>query len=93
MSVAISVDADTESLARKLAEIKGKPLSAIVKEAIEASAAAAAGGHVDTHAQRPSRAELLASMIEITSEISRLPVLDARSAEEIVGYDDHGLPT
>lgn len=92
MSVAISVDADTESLARKLAEIKGKPLPAIVKEAIEASAAAA-GVHVDRHAQRPSRGELLARMIEITSEISRLPVLDARSAEEIVGYDDHGLPT
>ena len=26
-------------------------------------------------------------------EMRRLPVLDDRSADEIIGYDEHGLPT
>jgi antitoxin VapB len=29
---------------------------------------------------------------EIALHCSRLPVLDARSPDEILGYDDHGLP-
>ena len=29
---------------------------------------------------------------EIALHCARLPVLDARSADEILGYDDHGLP-
>ena len=28
----------------------------------------------------------------IVAELKRAPVLDARTAEEIIGYDEHGLP-
>ncbi len=94
MTIAIQIDADTERLARKLAEASGKPLPQVVKEAIEASAAAAG-----VKAEQPEagaslllcREELLARMNEITTRVARLPVLDTRSEDEILGYDEHGV--
>ena len=32
-------------------------------------------------------------MIEVIEEIKKLPVLDPRSPDEIIGYDEHGLPS
>ena len=29
----------------------------------------------------------------LVAQIATLPVLDARSAEEVLGYDENGLPT
>jgi len=29
---------------------------------------------------------------ELAEDFRRLPVLDPRSADEILGYDEHGLP-
>jgi hypothetical protein len=29
----------------------------------------------------------------VIEEIRKLPVLDPRSADEIIGYDEHGLPS
>lgn len=31
-------------------------------------------------------------MLRIQERLARLPVLDSRSADEIVGYDSHGVP-
>jgi hypothetical protein len=31
-------------------------------------------------------------MIAITDRFAELPVYDARTPEEIIGYDEHGLP-
>jgi len=33
------------------------------------------------------------SVDDLVDRFSQLPVLDDRSADEIVGYDEHGLPT
>jgi hypothetical protein len=41
MTVNLPIDAETERLARKLAELSGKSLTAVVHEAIAAQAAAA----------------------------------------------------
>ncbi|MBB4226810.1 type II toxin-antitoxin system VapB family antitoxin [Rhizobium mongolense] len=35
---------------------------------------------------------LLAEMQAIRGRVSRLPELDSRSDEEIIGYDEHGIP-
>lgn len=35
---------------------------------------------------------LLARVRAIQAELARLPVLDARSPDEIIGYDERGLP-
>lgn len=39
---------------------------------------------------RPDAAELLARIRTIQTEIARLPMLDARTPEEIVGYNERG---
>lgn len=38
------------------------------------------------------RPRLADELIEIARQCASLPVLDARSEDEIVGYDDHGAP-
>jgi antitoxin VapB len=92
MTITLPADPETERLARKLAELSGKSLTAVVHEAIAAQAAAA-GVASQPRAVRPNRAELLARMIEITEGFRNLPVYDARSPDEILGYDDNGLPS
>jgi antitoxin VapB len=39
-----------------------------------------------------TRSRLADELEEIAEHCAKLPVLDARSAEEILGYDDSGLP-
>ena len=39
-----------------------------------------------------SRRRLADELEEIAAHCASLPVLDARSAHEILGYDEHGLP-
>lgn len=39
-----------------------------------------------------SRRRLADELEEIAAHCASLPVLDARSANEILGYDEHGLP-
>ena len=36
--------------------------------------------------------KLVARMRAIADELARVPDLDVRSADEILGYDEHGLP-
>jgi antitoxin VapB len=88
MTITLPADAETERLARKLAETTGKPLPTIVREAIEAEAAKAG-----VRAPNPlSRDERLARMLAITDEFARLTVLDPREPDAIMGYDEHGVP-
>jgi hypothetical protein len=42
-------------------------------------------------AQATAEADLLASIHALQAEITRLPLLDARTPEEILGYNEHGL--
>ena len=34
----------------------------------------------------------LRRLMRLADEMAQLPTLDTRSAEEIIGYDEHGLP-
>jgi hypothetical protein len=40
----------------------------------------------------PTVAERRGAIDRIVAEVAKLPVLDPRSPDEIVGYDDDGLP-
>jgi len=42
--------------------------------------------------RRPSSRPLADELDEIALHCSRLPVLDPRTPDEILGYDEHGLP-
>jgi hypothetical protein len=41
---------------------------------------------------KSAEADRLARVHRLQDEVAALPVLDARSADEIIGYDDHALP-
>ena len=87
MTITLPADPDTERLARNVAKITGKSLPLVVKEAIEAKAAEA--GVLPP--ARAARTDLLARMTEITDGFARLPILDPRTADEIIGYDERGV--
>jgi antitoxin VapB len=85
----LPADPETERLARDIAEATGKPLPVIVREAIAAKAEA-----VGVHNGGIGRGKRL-NFDRVNAIIARSaarPVLDPRTADEIVGYDEHGLP-
>jgi antitoxin VapB len=83
--MALSIkDPETERLARNLAQLTGESITAATKRAIEERLRRVGG--------RSRRAALLEEMAEIRRRWSEMPVLDDRTPEEILGYDEHGLP-
>jgi antitoxin VapB len=90
MSATLPADPDTERLANQLAEATGKPLPMIVKEAIAAKAEAV--GVSLRERKRLSGQDLIDRMTAISDRCAGLPVLDPRSPEEIIGYDEFGVP-
>ncbi len=86
MTATLPVDRETEHLARELARITGKPLQTVVREALEMTAAA-----VGVVALAKRRLDM-SKIREILARVDSLPVLDTGSANEIIGYDELGLP-
>jgi antitoxin VapB len=85
---------DTAKLAELVAEKTGKSPDQVVREAVEASARAV--GVVPASAPvkpKLSREELIAGMRAISDRFAALPVYDTRTPDEILGYDENGLPT
>ena len=76
-------DPEADALARKLAARTGETLTEAVLNAIKERL------ERTENARKPNlRAELAA----IRARCSSLPILDARTAEDILGYDNAGLP-
>ena len=88
MTITLPIDAETDRLARKLAEAMGKPLPTIVKEAIEAQARLAGLAL----AGQPRRKPNFERLMEISDRCATRPVLDDRTPDEIIGYDEFGVP-
>jgi antitoxin VapB len=83
--MAISIkDPETDRLARALAEATGESLTAAIRRALEE--------RLDRERNR-SRRGIGAEVRRIQERLARLPVLDPSSAEELLGYDDDGLPS
>jgi antitoxin VapB len=74
-----------DRLARELAELTGESITDALVEALEERLAR-------ERARRRTRT-LRDEVRRVQERISRLPVLDERPAEEILGYDQDGLPT
>ena len=77
-------DAATERSVRRLAEATGEGITAAVRTAAEERMARVAQG--------AGRGRLAAQLLAIGAHCAALPDLDNRSAEDILGYDAHGLP-
>jgi antitoxin VapB len=83
--MALSIkDPETERLARHLAQLTGENITTATKRALEE--------RLRRVGRQSRRAALLEDMAEIRRRWSTMPVLDDRMPEEILGYDEHGLP-
>jgi antitoxin VapB len=86
----IAMPLETEQLARLLAIKSGRTPEEVVKEAIEAKAREA-GVALDEHG-KPSTKLALDKLREIADRCAALPLIDPRSPDEIIGYDEFGVP-
>jgi antitoxin VapB len=84
MPISIKND-QTELLARKLAELTGETLT-------EAVRAAVAERYDRLRRARVGRS-LADELNEIALRCAKLPVISELTADEILGYDEHGVPT
>ncbi len=83
--MAISIkDPETDRLARALAAATGESLTDAIREALR--------DRLERETQRARRG-MAAEVRRIQERVSTLPVLDQRPADEILGYDSHGLPS
>ena len=88
-------DPEVERLARELAEATGEPLSNAVAAALRERLDRARAGWDAGRRGAPQHggAPQFRSVEEIQAYVASLPVLDPRTPDEIVGYDESGLPT
>ncbi len=75
---------EVERLARELATKTGESMTDAVMIALRERLARQEDDH---------RAWKVRRLREIGEMGRRLPIFDTRSIEEIIGYDEHGLPT
>ena len=76
-----------DRLARKVAKQQGRTVTDAIIHALEAQV------ETDGVRQKADRTRRKAEVLAILAEIDKLPVLDDRSPDEILGYDENGLPT
>lgn len=75
-------DAEAHALAEELARIEGKTLTQVVKEALREK----------LERDHDQRGRLADRLMELGARCSTLPVRDPRSPDEIIGYDEFGVP-
>lgn len=82
--MALSIKSDEgDRLARQLAAETGESLTEAVVVALRER----------LHRERTRRGPRMAARLRrLQSDVAMLPVLDSRAADEIIGYDDDGLP-
>ncbi len=74
----------TEKLARRVADEAGESLTEAIQKSLEE--------RLERLKQR-RRSHLVEGQIEdLLRRVDELPTFDSRSADEILGYDDDGLP-
>ena len=87
----LPVDPETEQLALKIAQVTGKAVPTILREAVRAyEANLRLLGPKSGRKKTPQ--EIDAAFQRAITRIAALPVLDPRTPDEIIGYDDFGLP-
>lgn len=80
-------NSETERLARELARRRKLGITEALTEVLRKE--------VERERRRPRRErseeQRLRRIADIVAEVKKLPVLDDRPADEIIGYDEHGL--
>lgn len=75
---------EADQLARELTAMTGESMTEAIVIALRERVERVRDRH------GPTKAEKLQQLVD---EIKTLPVLDDRTPDEIIGYDEHGLPT
>lgn len=79
-------DPETDGLAREVARLTGESITQAVRislrERLERE-----------RLKRGRRPDVVKELEEISRRFRALPLLDARTDDEILGYDENGLPT
>ncbi len=84
--MALSIkDPETERLAKVLAEKTGETITLATRRALE--------DRLRRFGGTARRDALLEDLAASRKRFAALPVLDPRPADEILGYDDNGLPS
>jgi antitoxin VapB len=84
--MALSIkDPETEKLARALAERTGESITTATRRALEE--------RLRRTGSDARKAALLEDLEAIQRRWNALPVLDNRTPDEIVGYDENGIPS
>ena len=78
-------DPVAERIARELAAATGEGITAAVRRAVEE--------RLQRVRRDPGEERLVEELLAIGDHCAQLPVLDPRSPAEILGYDEHGLPS
>lgn len=76
-------DKKADALARELAQITNETLTEAVTSALEERL---------QRLKKRARRSRLKQMNDIARHCASLPVLDNRSPDEILGYDEYGMP-
>lgn len=86
MTETLEIDRGTRQLLKALEIKSGKPRDEALKDALRT---ALHRGFMDPP---KSVEEQLRTIREAQERVAKLPVLDERTADEIIGYDENGLP-
>ena len=85
----LTLSPEVMRLAERLAAARGMPVDQAIERAIEDSARAA---NIPAPQRKLSKEELVRRMEEISARCAARPIVDPRSPNELIGYDDYGLP-
>ncbi len=75
---------DVERMAREVAAKTGESITGAIQKALEE--------RLERLKQEHRSSILISQLEEIVHRVDQLPVLDSRTADEILGYDEKGLP-
>jgi antitoxin VapB len=82
--MALSIkDPEADRLAREVAKVTGETLTTAVVQSLRERL---------SRIRRARGPRLSEQILEIAQRCARLPVADKRSADDIIGYDERGLP-
>ena len=85
MAVLNIKDPEAHALATELAQRTGQSLTQVVKDALR--------DRLDKERNKSlDQKRLVQRVMELARQASSYPVLDGRSADEILGYDELGVP-
>lgn len=79
-------DPELDALAGEVSRLTGEAVEDVLRAALRERLASERG-------KRERQANMKAEIDAIVARVALLPVLDPRSPDEILGYDENGLPS